>query len=129
VERKAVNPWEWSKNFGFNQAELVQGHQKVLICSGQTSIDENGAPQHAGDMGAQMTLAFDNLEAVLAEAGMTLANVVRLNIYTTDVDALFEHFPTYAQRMGGVTPCSTLLGVTRLAFPELMLELEVTAMA
>ena len=129
MERKAINPWEWSKNFGFNQAELVQGHQKVLICSGQTSIDANGAPQHAGDMAAQMGLAFDNLEAVLADAGMALANVVRLNIYTTDMDALFEQFPKYAERMGGVTPCTTLLGVSRLAFPELMLELEATAMA
>lgn len=129
MERTAINPWEWSKDFGFNQAELVQGHQKVLICSGQTSIDASGTPQHAGNMGAQLTLAIDNLETVLGEAGMTLANVVRLNIYATDIDALFEQFSTYSQRMGGVTPCTTLLGVSRLAFPELMVELEATAMA
>ena len=86
MERTAVNPWTWSVAFGFNQAELVEGAGKVLFCSGQTSVDADGGPQHPGDMAAQISLAVDNLEAVLADAGMSLANVVRLNYYTTDVD-------------------------------------------
>jgi enamine deaminase RidA (YjgF/YER057c/UK114 family) len=131
MNRIAVNPWHWSLNFGFNQAELVEGHTKELICSGQTSVDGDGTPQHADDMGAQVRLALDNLEAVLNEAGMTFANVVRLNIYTTDVDSFLQHFGAIAERGGaaGVKPASTLLGVARLAFPELMVELEATAMA
>lgn len=126
MKRTAVNPWPWSINFGFNQGELVQGHDRVLICSGQTSVDAEGNPQHRGDMGAQVRLALDNLDAVLAGAGMTFANVVRLNIYTTDVDALLQHAGLLAERG---TAASTLLGVSRLAFPELMVELEATAMA
>jgi enamine deaminase RidA (YjgF/YER057c/UK114 family) len=103
----------------------------VLFCSGQTSVDENGAAQHPGDMAAQIGLAADNLEAVLRDAGMTLANVVRLNLYTTDVDALFANAGVLAERTGaaGVAPPGTLLGVARLAFPELMIELEATAVA
>lgn len=131
VERSAVNPWQWSVNFGFNQGEVVTGANKVLFCSGQTSVDGDGAPQHPGDMAAQIALAADNLEAVLRDAGMTLANVVRLNFYTTDVDAFIANSEVLRTRTAsaGVAPAGTLLGVARLAFPELMIELEATAVA
>src|SRR5690606_30551644 len=117
--------------FGFNQAELVEGGRRQLICSGQTSVDAEGRPQHAGDMRAQVALAMDNLEAVLAAAGMTLRDVVRLNVYTTDVDAYLSCFDVVSERCsaGRVRPASMLIGVTRLAAPELMVELEATAIA
>ena len=129
MERTAVNPWQWSVAMGFNQGEVVTGHTRTLFCSGQTSVDADGAPQHAGDMAAQVSLALDNLERVLDEAGMGLRNIVRLNIYTTDVDALVEHYGVLAERMGAaqVAPPGTLLGVARLAYPDLMVELEATA--
>jgi enamine deaminase RidA (YjgF/YER057c/UK114 family) len=129
MQRTAVNPWTWSLDIGFNQAELIEGERRQLICSGQTSMDADGNPRHAGDMRAQVGLAMDNLEAVLAGADMTLADVVRFNIYTTDVDDLFANFDIFRERFGaaGVQPPCTLLGVTRLAFPELMVELEATA--
>jgi enamine deaminase RidA (YjgF/YER057c/UK114 family) len=131
VERTAVNPWQWSLEFGFNQGEVVEGGQRVLFCAGQTSVDGDGAPQHAGDMAAQIALAADNLEAVLRDGGMSLANVARLNFYTTDVDAFLANAGVLGERMGaaGVAPPGTLLGVARLAFPELMIELEATAVA
>ena len=74
-------------------------------------------------------MAIDNLEAVLREAGMGLANVVRLNIYTTDVDLFFANYGPMTERLAaaGVAPPGTLLGVARLAFPELMVEIEATA--
>ena len=131
MERTAVNPWQWSVAFGFNQGEIAEGHTRTLFCAGQTSVDGEGQPQHAGDMGKQVALAVENLEAVLKEAGMTLANVVRLNIYTTDIDAFFQSMDALASRTAaaGVRPPGTLLGVARLAFPELMVELEATAVA
>ena len=132
TERTAVNPWSWSLAFGFNQGELVAGAERVLFCAGQTAVDGNGAPQHVGDMAAQAALATDNLEAVLRAAGMSLADVVRLYFYTTDVDAYLTHgAAVVGARLGaaGVTPAGTLLGVARLAFPELLLEIEATAVA
>jgi enamine deaminase RidA (YjgF/YER057c/UK114 family) len=131
VERTAVNPWTWSLNFGFNQGEIVEGATRVLFCAGQTSVDGDGTPQHPGDMAAQIGLAADNLEAVLKGAGMGLSNVVRLNFYTTDVDAFIANAAVLGERTGaaGVAPPGTLLGVARLAFPELMIELEATAVA
>jgi enamine deaminase RidA (YjgF/YER057c/UK114 family) len=131
MERTVINPWPWSVAMGFNQGEVVQGAERVLFCAGQTSVDAEGNPQHAGDMAAQISLALDNLEAVLAAAGMSLSNVVRLNIYTTDVDAFFANFGTTMSRTqaANVAPPGTLLGVARLAFPDLMVELEATAVA
>jgi enamine deaminase RidA (YjgF/YER057c/UK114 family) len=132
MNRTAVNPWQWSVNFGFNQAELIEGGSKVLYCSGQTSVDAEGAPQHPGDMAAQVGLALDNLEAVLAGAGMTLSNLVRLNFYTTSIPAFMgEGAAVLGARLGAaqVAPAGTLLGVAGLAFPELMIELEGTAVA
>ncbi|SCL70968.1 Enamine deaminase RidA, house cleaning of reactive enamine intermediates, YjgF/YER057c/UK114 family [Micromonospora citrea] len=131
VERTAVNPWTWSTELGYHQGEVVSGHTRTLYCAGQTAMSGDGKPQHDGDMAAQLALSLDNLEAVLGEAGMSLANLVRLNVYTTDVDRLFEHYGVLASRLGaaGVAPTTTMLGVTRLAIPTLMVELEGTAVA
>lgn len=131
LERTAVNPVSWSAELGFNQGELVSGHTRTLYCSGQTAMDADGKPQHDGDMAAQLALSLANLEAVLREAGMTLANLVRLNVCTTDVDLLFQHYGVLAARLGtaGVAPATTMLGVTRLAIPGQLVELEGTAVA
>ncbi|WP_405058744.1 RidA family protein [Kribbella sp. NBC_01505] len=131
VARTAVNPWAWSGALGYNQGELVSGQTRTLYCAGQTAMNAEGKPEHAGDMGAQLALSLDNLEAVLAEAGMSLANLVRLNVYTTDVDVLFQEYGVLAGRLGaaGVAPATTMLGVTRLAIPNLLVEVEATAVA
>ena len=131
MERTAVNPVTWSLGMGFNQGEVVSGQTRTLYISGQTSMSPDGRPEHHGDIAAQLALAADNLEAVLSEAGMSLANLVRLNVYTTDVDALFPHYGVLAGRLGaaGVLPTTTMLGVTRLAIPGQSVELEGTAVA
>lgn len=131
LERTAVNPVTWSVDLGFNQGEVVSGQTRTLYISGQTAMSDDGKPQHDGDMAAQLTLSIDNLEAVLSEADMSLANLVRLNVYTTDVDLLFQHYGELAGRLvaAGVAPASTMLGVTRLAVPGQLVELEGTAVA
>jgi enamine deaminase RidA (YjgF/YER057c/UK114 family) len=130
MERRVVNPWTWQDQYGYVQANEVSGVQRTLICAGQTSVDADGHPLHAGDMRAQMLQALDNLETVLHQAGFTLGDVVRLNYYTTDVDRFFEAADALGPRLAaaGCRSAGTLLGVTRLAFPELMVEMEATAM-
>ncbi len=129
MQRTAINPWPWSLQYAYNQAELIQSHTRMLFCAGQTSIDNDGNPQHADDIAAQLTLAIENLESVLTEAGMSLSDVVRLTTYTTDVDALMPHYGLLAERLGAnsVAPAATLLGVARLTFPDLLVEIEATA--
>lgn len=131
MQRTPVNPVTWSQVMGFNQGEVVSGEARTLYISGQTAMSKDGRPEHDGDIAAQLALALANLEAVLAEAGMSLANLVRLNVYTTDVDALFPHYGVLAGRLGaaGVAPTTTMLGVTRLAIPGQLVELEGTAVA
>ena len=130
MERRVINPWTWQDQFGFVQANEIQGMQRMLICSGQTAINAEGRPEHAGDMRAQLTLALDNLEAVLQAADFTLANVVRLNVYTTDMDRFFEAADILGGRMAaGAGYATTYLSVARLAFPELLIEIEATAVA
>ncbi|RBO84526.1 enamine deaminase RidA (YjgF/YER057c/UK114 family) [Nocardia puris] len=131
IERTAVNPVTWSVELGFNQGEVVSGQTRTLYISGQTAMNSEGKPEHEGDMSAQLALSIDNVEAVLREAGMSVADLVRLNVYTTDVDLLFQHYGVLAARLGaaGVAPTTTMLGVTRLAIPGQMVELEGTAVA
>lgn len=131
MNRTAVNPWDWSLKLGYNQAEVIEGATRQIICAGQTAVDDTGAPQHPDDMRAQIALALDNLETVLAAAGMTLADVTRLGVYATDVDVALKNFDLMGQRFGPhrCAPPMTLLGVTRLAIPGLMFEIEATAAA
>ncbi|NAS26304.1 RidA family protein [Herbidospora sp. NEAU-GS84] len=131
MRRTAVNPVTWSVEFGFDQGELVSGQTRTLYVSGQTATNAEGKPEHLDDMAGQVALSLGNLEAVLAEAGMSLENLVRLNVYTTDVDLLLRHYGGLAARLGaaGVAPAMTMLGVARLAVPGLMVELEGTAVA
>jgi enamine deaminase RidA (YjgF/YER057c/UK114 family) len=129
VETRALNPWKWQDQFAFAQGKEVTGGERVLFCAGQTSVDAEGNPLHEGDMRGQIGQAFDNLETVLGEAGMDLSNVVRLNYYVTDLDAYREAHDAVTTRLGDARPAGTLLGVSRLAFPPLLIEIEATAVA
>lgn len=131
MKRTAVNPWNWSLKLGYNQAEMIEGATRQLVCAGQTAVDGEGKPQHPGDMRAQMNLALDNLEAVLQQAGIDLGHVIRLGVYATDVDEALRNFDLMGRRFGArqCAPPMTLLGVTRLAVPGLMFEIDATAAA
>lgn len=131
MKRTAVNPWDWSVKLGYNQAEVIEGAVRQVICAGQTAVDGDGAPQHPGDMRAQISLALDNLETVLKAAGMELGNVIRLGVYATDVDEALTNFDLLGARLGPhqVAPPMTLIGVTHLAIPGLLFEIEATAAA
>jgi enamine deaminase RidA (YjgF/YER057c/UK114 family) len=127
--RTPINPVSWSLKLGFDQGELVEGQQRQLFASGQDAVDAEGSPRHPGDMGAQLVMALDNVEAVLAGADMSFANVVRLNAYTTDFDELLKNWTTLTDRFGDAEArfSTTLLGVSRLPAPGLMVMLEATA--
>jgi enamine deaminase RidA (YjgF/YER057c/UK114 family) len=131
MQRREINPTDWLLGFGINQGIEVTGGQRVLYLSGQTSNAADGAPLHAGDLVAQFRQAWSNLKDALAAADMAATNVVRLNIYTTDVPAFMaaagDLVPIFAA--DGCRPVCTLLGVTALFEPELMVELEATAVA
>jgi enamine deaminase RidA (YjgF/YER057c/UK114 family) len=129
VEQRKINPWKWQDQYAFSQGIEVSNASRVLYCAGQASVDDTGKPVHAGDMRKQLEQAFSNLETVLKAAGFSLANVVRLNYYTTDVEAFLSASDVVTNRLGesASQPSGALLGVAKLAFPGLMIEIEATA--
>jgi enamine deaminase RidA (YjgF/YER057c/UK114 family) len=131
MQVRPINAQTWLGAFNINQAIEVTAGQRVLYVSGQTSNDANGAPMHPGDLAAQFKLAWKNLVEVLAAADMKPGNIMRLNFYTTDVEGFMakanQLVPIIAE--AGCKPVSTLLGVTRLFEPSIMIEIEATAVA
>jgi enamine deaminase RidA (YjgF/YER057c/UK114 family) len=131
MEVRTINPWTWQDQFGFVQAIAVTAGERMVYCSGQTSMDADGNPLHEGDLRGQLRQALDNLEEVLRASGCGLSDVVRLNYYTTDLDGFFAARDVVSARLqdAGCRPASTLLEVSRLALPPLLVEVEATAVA
>ena len=131
MEKTTHNPTPWLQGFGLNHAVEVSGAQRTLYLSGQTASDAEGAPMHPGDFVAQYKAAWQCLLDALASAGMDAANIVRLNFYVTDVAAFMEvaeHvMPIHGE--AGAEIVSTLLGVKELYHPDIMVEIEATAVA
>ncbi len=131
MQRTVINPWTWQDELGYVQANEVVGGQRVLYVSGIASMDADGRPVHAGDMKAQIVQTLDNLETVLKAAGYELSDVVRLNYYTTDMESYWEADEAVDVvgrfRRADCRPASTLLGVAALAWPELLVEMDATA--
>ena len=126
----AVNPWTWQDQLGFSQGVLVEGASRTLYAAGQGSVDAEGRPVHPGDMHAQVGQCLDNIETVLAVAGMTAGDVVRYDVYTTDLDAYFPASGQVAQRFGSPAPAGGVaVQIGRLAFPDMLVEIRVTAVA
>ncbi|WP_017547013.1 RidA family protein [Nocardiopsis prasina] len=128
MRRTTINPWTYPE--GMDQGGLIEGHQRLLFVSGQCSVSATGESLHPGDMSAQTATALDNVATVLRGAGMSLADVVRMNTYVTDIDAFFaEAGEMMAERLGvlDVRPPGACAEVTRLGRPELLVELEAFA--
>ena len=131
MQRRIINPWTWQEKYGFVQANEISGAQRTLFCAGITSADDDGNLLHEGDMRAQIGRALDNIGTVLDQAGFRFSDIMRLNIYTTDMDALLNVHDYITERLGqaGCRHAGTLLGVTRLGAPGMLVEIEVTCAA
>ena len=130
MDKRAINPWQWQDGFSFSQAVDISGNRQTLFCAGQASINGEGQPLHKDDMEAQLKLTLENIETILTQAGYDWTHVVRLTVYTTDFDSLFQHYQVLSAKLETTQPkpVINLLGVRRLVFPELLVEIEATAM-
>ncbi|MRX51620.1 RidA family protein [Paracoccus sp. S-4012] len=131
MNTRSINPWNWQDGFGFAHATEVSGASRMLTLSGQCATGPDGAPQHSGDMKAQLKLVLENLGRVLADAGMTYENVAGIRVYTTDIDATLANWGEIVGPFNalGHRPASTLVQVARLFSPDLLVEIEATALA
>jgi enamine deaminase RidA (YjgF/YER057c/UK114 family) len=106
--------------------EVPAGHRLVL-CSGQLGVTaDDQVPEAAG---AQAELCFRNIAAILAEAGLTLAHVVRINAYVTERAHLAAYMAVRDRFFGDPPPASTLMIVSGFARPAFKVEIEVIAAA
>jgi reactive intermediate/imine deaminase len=110
---------------------LAQGYRvgELLFVSGQAAIDEHGQTVGAGDFDAQAEQTFRNLERVLEAGGSSLANVVKVTIFLRDM----TNFPKVVELRGRwftpPYPADTIVEVSSLALPELLIEIEAIAVA
>jgi 2-iminobutanoate/2-iminopropanoate deaminase len=114
----------------YEQFRVALGYRigDVLHLSGQAAYDEAGEVVGAGDFTAQATQVFANLERVLHGAGSSLAKVFMLRIYLTDMAHYDEIVELRKQYFGDAYPADTIVEVSALPNPALMLEIEATAL-
>jgi reactive intermediate/imine deaminase len=112
------------------QFRIAPGYRvgNLVIISGQASINENGEVVGAGDFDSQAEQVFKNIRRTLEAAGSSMEKIIKVNIYLTDMG----YFPKIVELRGKYFtqpwPADTITGVTALALPELMIEIEATAL-
>lgn len=129
MQRDIINPWTWQEVYGFEHANKISGARELLFLAGQTASDDKGHTLHPGNMAAQIDQVLANIGIILQQGGMDFSHVVRLNIYTVDLPALLaahDHMTARLRELG-CRHAGTLLGVTGLAAPDALVEMEVTA--
>ena len=102
---------------------------KRLFVAGQVALDGDGNVIGKGDMPAQVRQVLENLKTVLASAGADFSNVVKVNIFTTDIDRFLETSAVRREYLGDHPPTSTLVQIERLARPVFLVEIEAIAIA
>ena len=100
MTHRIINPWTWQEAQGWSWAMETGGAEHVLYLAGHVATDEQGRVMHVGDMRGQIRSVLDNLETTLSEAGYALSDLVRLDYYTTDPDALMANWDVIAKRLG-----------------------------
>ncbi len=121
-----LNPKTLSPPPGYTHVVEVTGGRTIYI-SGQVPLDKAGNVVGAGDFAAQTTQVFENLKLALAAVGATFDNVVKNNMYVTDMSQIQVLREIRLRYYGTNAPASTLVEVAGLARPEFMIEIEVIA--
>ena len=109
----------------YSHALIAPVGSDLLFISGQVGIAPDGTT--AAGLAAQTAQIFRNLEAILRANGLSLESLIKLNTYIVAGQSLAEARAARAQAMGALKPCSTLVFVSALAMPELLIEIEAIA--
>jgi len=126
MEKRIINPWTWQDQRSYVQAVEVKNVNATLYCSGQAAVHADGTSS-TDDMKTQLSLAIQNLEQVISEAGYEARNIVRLTVMTTSTDELWPHFGTLQEWIAkhDIKQATSLFQVPKL-FETLKVELEAT---
>jgi enamine deaminase RidA (YjgF/YER057c/UK114 family) len=130
-EKKNYNYSEWAKG-RFSEAVTVTGPAKMIFLAGVGAEDENGKPGdilHKDNFVAQCKYAYDKIKRLLEKHGAGFGDVVKIVSYVTDMRHQAEYGKCRAEVFGATPPpAHTLLNIVQLAWPGMMVEVDVTAM-
>ncbi len=118
----------WSKNI-FADAVAVAGRAKTIYLAGMGSEDAiSGAILYQGDFLEQCRYAYAKIKKILATQGATMADIVKVTTYVTDMRYKPDFNKCWAEAMSGVVlPAHTLVNISQLAWPGMMIEVDATA--
>jgi len=130
-EKKSYNYAEWAKG-RFSEVLTVRNAGKIIYLGGIGAEDEDssqgGVIRHLGDFGAQCRYAWDKIKRLLAKHGATVDDIDKVVTYVTDIRYFFDAGKCRAEAYAGATqPAGTFLVVTALAWPGMLIEVDVTA--
>jgi len=112
---------------GYTQCLKVTGAQSIIFLAGQVAYDKDGKPAHPGDFKGQARAVFSAVKAQVEAAGGTLANVVKITSYLTDVSQRPAFREIRDEFLGKKGPASTMIGLAALAHPDYIIEIEAIA--
>ena len=130
-EKKAYNYSDWTKG-RFSEAVTVTGPGKMIFLAGVGSEDENGKGGdilHKGDFLGQCRYAYDKIKRALAKNGAGMGDIVKITTYVTDMRFQADYGKCRVEAFGDAPlPAHTFLNITQLAWPGMLVEVDVTAM-
>ena len=114
----------WEKKYGYSRA-VVAGNQ--VFVAGTTAVDEHGTVMGPNDPYAQAAFIYRKIERALGEAGASLKDVVRVRTFVTGIARWEDVARAQGEVFGEIRPAATLVAVTALVQPDLLVEIEVDA--